>query len=317
MFTEIIAIIAASLVLGVSAFHFLFKRIKNVEVKVEDLNKEKLLKEFLDDLNLEIKVFLDSYHFAICSDSFFMDNPDIVNTVSHVYGKRILRISENESYNNKISLIILGMLDKLAFKHKISGCNRELAIKKGRRDIFVEFEHGLFSINIEIKRNDPHIKYNQKNKVICGRSHAGDRLRLLVDANELSNNYVNESYEGTESINLLMFFEGLSLNHDLMLRDKSGFTSNSTYTKGNYLLSNFHSTELDSNLNKLLRSNERENFHIVFLNELSNKKQVIKCQNVCNYIKKLTLNEQNIMSPSDLIFPCDVDYRMILIGRHV
>ncbi len=317
MFTEIIAIVAASLVLGASAFHFLFKRIKNVEVKVEDLNKEKLLKEFLDDLNLEIKVFLDSYHFAICSDSFFMDNPDIVNTVSQAYGKRILRISENESYNNKISLILLGMLDKLAFKHKISCCNRELAIKKGRRDIFIEFEHGLFSVNIEIKRNDPHIKYNQKNKVVCGRYHAGDRLRLLVDANELSNNYVNESYAGTESINLFLFFEGLSLNHDLMLRDKSGFTSNNTYTKGNYLLSNFHSTELDSNLNKLLRSNERENFHIVFLNELSNKKQVIKCQNVCNYIKKLTLNEQNIMSPSDLIFPCDVDYRMILIGRHV
>jgi len=28
MFTEVIAIVAASLVLGVSAFHFLFKRIK-------------------------------------------------------------------------------------------------------------------------------------------------------------------------------------------------------------------------------------------------------------------------------------------------
>lgn len=327
----IISIIAVFLTL--TSFLFLNRKTSKLEKKFKEkvvysLEKEKLLKEFLNDFHLSIRRFLEENSFVMCQDQEFMAND--IDQLEKLFEKSFYRISENKKYTNHISNIIQNKIitNEMKTKHQISCVSKEVHTKKdlrtGMRDLIIKFSHNLFEINIELKRNDPHIKVDeQRNTILSCRNHSKDRLRILADFQEMSISQLENAGSDTEQIYLFMYFETYGNNgiyHYADLKDLSGFAYSSKEHREERIYNNFNHDELSENLQKILGSEQDEIFEIKYLDEF-NSKDFIKNQNVYNFKRRMTNAEFSIIethkSTLGVFAPCEVEFKSILIGRNL
>ena len=328
-------LIVSTIAIFLSLFSFVFlkRKINKVEKVfkekvVHSLEKEMLLKDFLDDFHLSIRRFLEENHFVMCQDQEFLSTN--ISHLESLFQKSFYRISENKKYSNHISNIIQNKIitDDMKQKHQIISVTKEVHTKKdlghGMRDLIVKFKHGLFDINIELKRNDPHIKVDeQRNTIITCRNYSKDRLRILADFQEMSISQLNNQNNDAEQIYLFMYFETYGNNgmyHYADLKDLSGFAYSSKDHREERIYNHFSIHELEDNLNKFLSSEHGEIFEMKYLDEF-NEKDFIQNQNVYNFKKRMTNFDFSIIekNKNDLgVFaPCEVEFKSILIGRNL
>jgi hypothetical protein len=327
----IISIIAVFL--SLTSFVFLKNKINKFEKKfkekvIDSLEKEKLLNDFLNDFHLSIRRFLEDNHFVMCQDQEFLSTN--MNYLEKMFEKTFYRISENKKYSNHILNIIQNKIitDSMKQKHQIVSVTKEVHTKKdlhhGMRDLIIKFSHGLFDINIELKRNDPHIKVDeQRNSIITCRNYSKDRLRILADFQEMSISQLNNQDSDTEQIYLFMYFETYGNNgiyHYADLKDLSGFAYSSKEHREERIYNNFTIHELEENLNKFLGSEQNEIFEMKYLDEFNSKDMIIN-QNVYNFKKRLTNFDFSVVeknkSTLGVFAPCEVEFKSILIGRNL
>lgn len=326
MLTQTIAILASSFIFSASLYFLLSKRLKKVEKHTKTLSKEKLLNDFLNDFNLSIKRFLDENHFVMCQDQEFI-NSNNISSYEEIFDKKFYRISESRRYTNYISGILQEILSNeiIKNKHQISIVEKEVHTKKdignGQRDLIINFKHGLFNINIEIKRNDPSIKFDiNKNSITTCRNFSKDRLRLLSDLQELTFTQ-NNTNKKEEDIYLFLYFETIGNNgvyNYPQLKDLSGFAYSAKEPREERIYNNLTLNELTTNIDNFFNSKQNDIFDIKCLDEL-NQKDYRYCQNIFNYNKKLSINDLNIIqkekSKLGIFAPCEVEFKSILIGR--
>ncbi len=298
------------------------------------------IKAFLNDLNTQInQKILQKYVFVMCQDKQLKDpnNLSDINALESFTNKSILKISEagyivansnHTSEHTQIAYIIeRDILSDKSFmlKHGIKEVVRELGVSKntnrGERDIWILFQNDI-EMHIEIKRNDPNLGKNKKGAIVQSTERDTDKTRILCDLDDLSNNENNNK----KNINVFMYFEthDTFLNKYKSLKDLTkgakksidNFGVDSTY-KTKRIFKYLTDLELIQNFDYFINSCTNQNFELTFLTSNNDQKQTIKCQNVYTNRTQLNQTELSFNTTNLLFFPCEVEYRMILIGKKI
>ncbi len=322
--------------------------IEIIQIPQETVSNQ--IKDFLNDLNAQInQKILQKYVFVMCQDTQLKDpnNLNDINALESFTNKRMLKISEegyiiaNSNHANEketlkeetqISYIIeRDILSDKSFKikHGIKEIARELSVSKksnntsrGERDIWILFQNNV-EMHIEIKRNDPSLGKDKKTgRITQSTKRDTDKTRILCDLDDLSNNENNNK----KNINVFMYFE----THDAFLnkyKSLKDLTKNVKKSIDHFGVDDAYKTkrifkyltdlELIQNFDYFINSCTNPNFELTFLTSNHDQKRIIKCQNVYTNRTQLNQTELSFTATNLLFFPCEVEYRMILVGKNI